>query len=127
MKKAYSEDLRKCVINCYEAGFPKTLIIQIFAIGKDTLNRWIRQYKETGSLAPKVRTEYKRKFSDEDLLSYIKQHPSATLEEIATHLSVKIPSVHARLEQCGVTRKKKRFFMKKEMNKHALNLSNNSK
>jgi transposase len=126
MKKAYSEDLRKCVINCYEAGFPKTLIIQIFAIGKDTLNRWIRQYKETGSLAPKVRTEYKRKFSDEDLLSYIKQHPSATLEEIATHLSVKIPSVHARLEQCGVTRKK-RFFMKKEMNKLALNLSNNSK
>ena len=127
MKKAYSEDLRKCVINCYEAGFPKTLIIQIFTIGKDTLNRWIRQYKETGSLAPKVRTEYKRKFSDEDLLSYIKQYPSATLEEIATHLSVKIPSVHARLKQCGVTRKKKRSFMKKEMSKHALNLSNNSK
>ncbi|MSP28851.1 MAG: winged helix-turn-helix domain-containing protein, partial [Methylococcales bacterium] len=48
--------------------------------------------------------------SDEDLLSYIKQDPSATLEEIATHLSVKIPSVHARLKQCGVTRKKKTFL-----------------
>ncbi|MSP28374.1 MAG: helix-turn-helix domain-containing protein, partial [Methylococcales bacterium] len=58
-------------------------MIQIFTIGQDTLNRWIRQYEETGSLAPKVRTEYKRKFSDEDLLSYIKQYPSATLEEIA--------------------------------------------
>ncbi|MSP27849.1 MAG: hypothetical protein EXR80_05285, partial [Methylococcales bacterium] len=74
MKKAYSEDLRKCVISCHEAGCPKTLIIQILTIGQDTLNRWIRQYEETGSLAPKVRTEYKRKLSDEDLLSYIKQY-----------------------------------------------------
>ena len=107
MRKAYSEDLRNCVIDCYEAGIPKRLILLIFKIGKDTLNRWIRQYKTTGSVAPKVRTQHKpRKFSDEQLLAYIAQHPSATLEDIATHLSVKIPSVHARLKQCAITRKK---------------------
>ena len=107
MRKAYSEDLRKCVIESYEAGMPKRLILAIFKIGKDTLNRWIRQYKATGSLAPKVRTQHKpRKFSDDQLVEYIAQHPSATLEDIATHLSVKIPSVHARLKQCGITRKK---------------------
>jgi transposase len=107
MRKAYSEDLRRCVINCYDAGMPKRVILLIFQIGKDTLNRWIRQYKENGCLAPKVRIQHKpRKFSDEALFSYIEQHPSATLEEIARHLSVKIPSVHARLKQCGITRKK---------------------
>jgi transposase len=107
MRKAYSEDLRKCIIRCYEAEFPKPLIIPIFNISKDTLNRWIRQYKETGCLAAKVRTPHrKRQFSDEELLSYIEQYPSATLEDIAKHLSVKIPSVHARLKQCGITRKK---------------------
>lgn len=107
MRKAYSEDLRKCVIDCYEAGIPKRFILLIFKIGKDTLNRWIREYKTTGSLAPKVRTRHKpRKFSDEQLVEYIAQYPSATLEDIAKHLSVKISSVHARLKQCGITRKK---------------------
>jgi transposase len=107
MRKPYSEDLRECVIKCYEADFPKQLIIQIFTISKDTLNRWIRQYKKTGSLASKVRTQHrKRKFSDEELLSYIEQNPSAILEDIAKYLSVSIPSVHARLKQCGITRKK---------------------
>ena len=119
MKKSYSEDLRKRAIECYEAGMPKRIILLIFKIGKDTLNRWIRQYKATGSLVPKVRTQHKpRKFSDEQLLAYITQHPSATLEDIATHLSVKIPSVHARLKQCGITRKKKSSYMKKETSKH---------
>jgi hypothetical protein len=50
---------------------------------------------------------YNRKFSDEELLSYIEQNPSAILEDIAKYLSVSIPSVHARLKQCGITRKKK--------------------
>lgn len=54
-----------------------------------------------------MRTQHKpRKFSDEALLSYIEHYPSATLEDIANHLSVKIPSVHARLKQCNITRKK---------------------
>lgn len=101
------------MINCYEAGIPKRIILLIFQIGKDTLNHWIRHYKEDGRLAAKVKTQHKpRKFSDEALLSYIEQYPSATLEDIAHHLSVKIPSVHARLTQCN---------MKKETSKHALN------
>jgi transposase len=107
MSKPYSEDLRERVINCYEKGVAKHSIILIFNIGMDTLNRWIRRYKETGSLAPKKRTQYRaRKFSDEDLLTYIEQHPSAILDEVAQHFSVKTPSVHERLKQCGVTRKK---------------------
>lgn len=107
MRKAYSEDLRNCVINCYEQGMPKKIIIEIFKIGKDTLNRWIRQYKATGNLAPKKRTHYRaKKFSDEDLFAYVEQYPSATLKDIAEHFCVKIASVHTRLKQCAITRKK---------------------
>ena len=107
MRKAYSEDLRKCVINCYEQGMPKQLIIAMFQISKDTLNRWIRQYKATGDLTAKKRTQYRaKKFSDQDLLAYVEQHPSATLKDMAKHFSVKIASVHTRLKQCAITRKK---------------------
>ncbi len=70
MSRAYSEDLRERVIQSYEKGIPKSLIVILFNICMETLNRWIRQYKKTGSIAPKVRTKYrKRKFSDDDLLN----------------------------------------------------------
>lgn len=116
MSKAYSEDLRERVIKNYENGIPKNVIIIIFNICMVTLNRWIKEYKESGSIAPKVRTTYrKRKFSDDDLLSYVELNPSAILEDMAKHFSVKPSSVHVRLRKLGVTRKKNAFSMKKEM------------
>lgn len=118
MSKAYSEDFRECVIMNHKKGMLKDKIVTTFNIGIDTLNRWIRQYRETGSLAPKIRTVYrKRKFSDDDLLNFIKRNPSATLEEIGGEFSVKPSSVHARLKAIGVTRKKNITYMKKETNK----------
>jgi transposase len=111
MSRAYSEDLRERVIKCYENGVSKWSIVIIFNIGIDTLNRWIKKYNETGGFAPKTRTKYRqRKFSDSDLLNYIKTKPSATLEEMAQHFSVKPSSVHARLKALNITRKKKTFL-----------------
>ena len=115
MAKSYSNDLRERVILCYNKGLPKNLIIILFDIGIDTLNRWIKQYKETGIFTPKERTKYrKRKFSDEDLLNYISNNSSATLQEIANYFSVTPPSIYSRLKKLNVTLKKL-FYMKKEM------------
>ena len=61
MTKAYSNDLRERVIRNYESGASKKEIVDIFVIGMDTLNRWIRKYKETGSIEPCKRTEYREK------------------------------------------------------------------
>ena len=63
MAKAYSKDLRERVIKSYEAGMPEEEIINIFIIGLDALNRWIRKYKETGSVEPYKRTKYRAKSS----------------------------------------------------------------
>lgn len=107
MSQAYSQDLRERVIKNYEIGISKQNIIAIFHIGMDTLNRWIRLYRDTGSVSPKIRTVYrKRKFSDDELLKYIELNPSATLEEIGRQFSVKPSSVHVRLHALNVTRKK---------------------
>jgi transposase len=113
--KAYSEDLRKRVLESYEEGEKKGTIIKRFKIGISTLNRWIREYRARGNYKPKQRTEYrKRKFSDEELMKYVEENPSATLEEMANHFKVKISSVWQRLKQLKITRKKKAFYIKKE-------------
>jgi transposase len=107
MSKPYSEDLRVRVIQVYVDGMPKINIINIFKIGMDTLNRWIRQYLETGEVKPKQRTKFRaRKFSDADLIDYVKNNPSTTLKEMAEHFCVKAPSIRARLKSLGITYKK---------------------
>ena len=124
MSKAYSQDLRESVILNYDRGVPKGIISELFNICIETINRWLRQRKKTGNIKPKVKIKHRqRKFSDEDLLNYVHLYPSATLEEIAQHFSVKSTSIHARLKKLGITRKKKHFFMRKEMSKHETNLS----
>ena len=111
MAKAYSNDLRERVIKSYESGMSKKEII----IGSDTLNRWIRKYKETGSVEPCKRTKYRaKKFSDESLLEHVMKNPSATLEERALFFSVKHQSVYSRMKTFGITRNKKLFSTKKE-------------
>ena len=115
MAKAYSNDLRERAIKSYESGMSKKEIIDIFIIGSDTLNRWIRKYKETGSIEPCKRTKYRaKKFSDEALLEHVLKNPSATLEERALFFSVKHQSVYSRMKILGMTRKKRLFPTKKE-------------
>ena len=67
MAKAYSNDSRKRVINIYESGASKKEIVNMFVTCIDTLNRWIRKYKETGSAEPCKRTKYREKISDKAL------------------------------------------------------------
>lgn len=122
MAKAYSNDLRERVIKSYESGMSKEKIINIFIIGSDTLNRWIRKYKETGRVEPCKRTKYRaKKFSDEALLEHVMEHPSATLEERAIFFSVKHQSIYTRMKLLGITRKKRLFSTKKETRRKETN------
>jgi transposase len=113
--KAYSEDLRKRVIESHKEGKEKEEILKIFKIGISTLNRWIREYQASGNYGPKQRTSYrKRKLHDEELIKYVEENPSATLDQIAKHFKVKIASVWQRLKQLKITRKKRVLCMKYE-------------
>ena len=123
MSRAYSNDLRERVIKNYEEGMPKEKLVEIFKIGISTLNRWIRNYLKTGSVEARKRNRYrKRKVEDEELKRYVEAHPSATLEQMAQHFKVRAVSIWHRLKKLGITRKKKPFYMRKEMNKKEKNL-----
>ena len=100
----------------YVCGMPKAEIIKIFSIGMDTLNRWIRKYKNTGRVEAEKQTKHrKRKFSDEQLVEFIEKNPSAILKNISEHFSVCHQSVHKRFKLIGMTRKKRHFYTKKGM------------
>lgn len=116
MAKPYSDDFRKCVIDNHNSGMEKSTLLAIFGMRLNTLNRWIIEHKKTGRISPKKRTQFrKRKLSDSDLSHYVKENPSATLQQMAEHFLVRNQSIWARLKQLGITLKKKRSCIRKEM------------
>ena len=57
----------------------------------------------------------KRKIDDQALISYVAKHPDATLEEIGSVFEVSAVGIWKACKRLQITRKKKRFFTKKEM------------
>src|SRR5215208_7918749 len=51
--KPYSEDLRWRVVRAVSNGTPRRDVAAAFAVSVPTIERWLRQRRETGSLAPK--------------------------------------------------------------------------
>ena len=50
---AYSKDLRVKVVNAVDQGIPRKELVRIFGVSLPTIERYIRQRRETGELAPK--------------------------------------------------------------------------
>ena len=106
------------MIKNYESGVSEKEIVSIFMTSIDTMNRWIRQYKEIEIMEPCKRTKYRAgRFSDEALREHVLTKSSAGLEERALFFSVKRQSVFARMKSLGATRKKRRFSMKRDEEK----------
>ena len=51
--KAYSPDLRSKIVAAVEAGRSKAEVARVFDVGLSTVKRYLKQQRETGSLAPK--------------------------------------------------------------------------
>ena len=107
MAKIYSKDFRECVVQNVLDGMSRKDAIQIFKIGSDTLNRWLKMWHENGDLSTPKRGRYKSKrFSDGDLLKFINSNNDSTLEEIAKHFEVSHMAIFRRLKTLNITRKK---------------------
>jgi transposase len=49
MPKAYSQDLREKAIAAIDRGVPKSEVITMFNISRDSVERWLKRRSETGS------------------------------------------------------------------------------
>jgi transposase len=52
---AYSEDLRKKIVEAAERGTPKTEVARAFGVGVSSVKRYVATSREGRSLAPKKR------------------------------------------------------------------------
>src|SRR5215216_6491735 len=112
---AYSEDLRKKIIEAVERGTPKAEAARAFGVGISSVKRYVATYREGRSLAPKKRPGSKPKLDEgarKLLEANLEEHPEATLPQRREFLqrvcgvSVSDSTVSRMLRRMGWTRKK---------------------
>jgi transposase len=115
---AYSEDLRKKIVEAVEKGMLKIEAAHTFGVGISSVKRYVTTYRQGRSLAPKKRPGSKpkldkgaRKLLEADL----EERPTATLPQRreflrqACGVEVSDSTVSRVLKRLGWTRKKDRW------------------
>jgi transposase len=79
---AYSEDLRKKIVEAKERGMPTVEVSRTFGVGLSSVKRYVKTAREGGSLRPK-RSTGRRPKADERarrlLEADLRERPAATL------------------------------------------------
>jgi transposase len=112
---AYSEDLRKKIVEAKERGMPTTEVARTFGVGLSSVKRYAKTAREGGSLRPKS-SPGRRPKADESarrlLEADLEERPAATLAQrceylrSAAGLRVSESTVSRLLRRLGWTRKK---------------------
>ena len=115
---AYSLDLRQRVVDAYnqQQGTAKQ-VAALFGISMRTLQRYLKQYRQEGTLEPKPQNSGRRTAFDSVLLveldGFVQQNSDVTLERIQTHFADRvecsIPTIHNTLRRLGWVYKKNRY------------------
>jgi transposase len=120
MPSAYSQDLREKAIAAIDRGVPKSEVITMFNISRDSLDRWLKRRSATGSLAATV--GYQRGHSHrivdwETFRAFVKAHGDKTQAELAElwHQPVSARTISRALVRIGFTRKKRLTAIGNEM------------
>ena len=115
---AYSEDLRKKIVEAKERGMPAVEVARTFGVGLSSVKRYAKTVREGGSLRPKrspgrppKADERARRLLEADL----QERPVATLSERRKYLrsvvglDVSESTVSRLLRRMGFSRKKERW------------------
>jgi transposase len=115
---AYSEDLRKKIVEAVERGVPKIEAARTFGVGISSVKRYVATARQGRSLAPKRRPGSKPKLDEGArrlLESDLQERPTATLPQRREFLrriggvEVSDSTVSRVLKRLGWTRKKDRW------------------
>ena len=115
---AYSEDLRKKIVEAVERGMPKTEAARTFGVGISSVKRYVATARAGRSLAPKKRPGSKPKLDQGArrlLEADLEERPVATLPQRREFLGrvarveVSESTVSRMLKRLGWSRKKDRW------------------
>jgi transposase len=116
---AYSEDLRKKIVEAVERGVPKIEAARTFGVGISSIKRYVATARQGRSLAPKKRPGSKPKLDESArrlLEADLQERPTATLPQRREFLrrmrggvEVSDSTVSRVLKRMGWSRKKDRW------------------
>jgi transposase len=82
----YSMDLRKRVLRAWDAGIDAESVAARFEVSRAWVHRLVQRRRETGSMAPRQQTKFRRRALTPDqeyrLAALITAQPDATLAEL---------------------------------------------
>lgn len=116
--KAYSQDLREKVLRAVDQGYARQEIVKLFGISLATIKRYLKQRRETGSIAPKAipgRAPKKLGLLQAELVAQLQAHDDWRLEDHCqlweqTHgVQVSTATMSRAIKRIGWTRKKRRW------------------
>ena len=120
MPAAYSNDLRRKAIDAVQRGEKKSQVCRFYKISRNTLDLWLKRLQETGSVRPSVLGTGGQvpKLQDrEKFRHFLIQNKDKTQKQIAELWGEGLTqqNVSYVLKKLGITRKKKRTAIRKEM------------
>lgn len=113
--RAYSLDLRQRIVGAINRGGSRTEVARQFEVAVRTVDRYVRQARETGDLTPRPLPGRPRRLSPTDegqVIQLLREQPAATLPEYCERLAattgtVVSPATMSRtIARLGWTRKK---------------------
>jgi transposase len=81
----YSMDLRARVLRAWDAGMDAESVAAKYEVSRSWVNRLVQRRRETGSIAPRKQTRFRRRVLAEQeprLTALIAARPDATLTEL---------------------------------------------
>ena len=124
---SYSQEFREFVVGKIHGGMSRSSAMDFFNISRDSVYKWMKKHKETGSVLDIKRKQYKtRKISSQRLLEEIETRSDATLQELAEHFSCTHVAVWRRLKNLKITRKKNHTLCREKRRKKAAVFGGNS-
>jgi transposase len=115
---AYSNDLREKVLRAVDQGYPRAEIVKLLGVSRATIKRYLKQWRETGSVAPKAipgRTPKKLGLLQTELAAQLQAHDDLRLEDQCglweqTHgVHISTSTMSEAIKRIGWTRKKRRW------------------
>ena len=122
--KAYTQELRERIVAAVDHGVPRDEVAEVFGVGLSTIKRYLKQRRETGSVAPKPipgRPPKKLGPLREGLSQQLGAVPDATLQqrcqwwEQSHGERVSQASMCRTIQRLGWTRKKRPWELPKGM------------
>ncbi len=103
---SYTRDAREMALNYHASGHTLKETSLALKVSISTLSSWKKQIRETGSFERAPRERQPRKFPDDELRTYISEHPMATLKQISEEFGGSISGAASALRRLKISLKK---------------------